>query len=78
MNLFLAEWKEFERCIGVSDPTSSMIRDLVISLEVISRILLCLGDCLSLTKEKLLELLLDAFLGSLLSLGLEEADFIGL
>ena len=55
-----------------------MIRDLVISLEVISRILLCLGLLLSLvallTKFPL-ELLLDDFLVSLV---LDEADFSGL
>ena len=42
----VVHWKELDLCMGVSDESSSIIKDFDISDEVISRSLLGLGDCL--------------------------------
>jgi len=67
--------------MGVSDESSSIIKDFDISDEVISRSLLGLGDCLDgsfVELEQLLEVPEDNFLGSFVLelLGLD-ADFMG-
>lgn len=39
--------------MGASDDSSSMMSDLVISRDVMSMILLCLGDCLTVSVVQL-------------------------